>query len=279
MAFTLDAPRDLGVGIGLRKAYDDELLETPRELDWIEVIPENVVGWSGRVRRILERCRERWPVVPHGVSLNVGGLDPLDVGFLDGLRELCARVDAPFFSDHLCFSRVDGVYLHDLVPLPFSDEAVEHAAARIRAARDHVGRPFLLENPSYYAVMPGSHLDEAAFYTRVAEAADCGLLLDVNNVYVNAQNHGYDARAFFDAIPLDRVWQVHLAGHEVQPHVIVDTHGAPVPEPVWDLYRDLLERIGPVSTLLEWDANIPSLDAVLDEADRARALRREVAGA
>jgi uncharacterized protein (UPF0276 family) len=269
----------LGAGIGLRREHFETLPATARALDWVEVTPENHMRFGGRPRRALLACRERWPVVPHSVSLDVGGPDPLDGAFLDDLRDLCARLDAPFFSDHLCYSRLGGVHLHDLLPLPFTDEAVEHVVPRVRAARARVERPILLENATYYARMPGSTLDEATFLRRVVEEADCGLLLDVNNVYVNAMNHGYDARAFIDALPLERVFQVHLAGHEVRPGVIVDTHGAAVPEPVWDLYEHLLARRGRVTTLVEWDQNIPAVEEVLAQADRARALLQAVSPA
>lgn len=274
----MGASRCLGVGVGLRHALFDATLATERRLDWLEVISEGFLTQGGRARWVLEQARARWPIVPHGVSLDVGGLDPLDEGYLERLAELTQRVDAPFFSDHLCFSRHRGVYLHDLLPLPFSPEAAAHAAARIRAAAARVGRPFLLENPSYYAVMPGSTLDEASFLRRVLEEADCGLLLDVNNVWVNAHNHGYDPRAFIEALPLERVGQIHLAGHRREHAALIDDHGGPVPDPVWALYRFTLERTGPISTLVEWDQRIVGLDPLLDEADRARAILQEHGG-
>ena len=267
----------LGVGIGLRREFYALLPETSRALDWVEIVPENFLTLGGRPQRALDACAERWPVLPHGVALNVGGPDALDADYLEGLRALVERVDAPFFSDHLCYARLGGSYLYDLLPLPFSDEAVEHVVPRVREAQSRVGRPFLLENPSYYARMPGGTLAEADFLRHVVEEADCGLLLDVNNVYVNACNHGYDPRAFVDALPLERVGQLHLAGHERHEDVLLDTHGAPVCDDVWALYRYVLERTGPVSTLIEWDAHIPSLDAVLDEADRAREVMARVA--
>jgi uncharacterized protein (UPF0276 family) len=266
----------MGAGIGLRSAFYDELPNISRPLDWVEIVPENFVTTGGRARRALAGCAGRWPVVPHGVSLNVGGPDPLDDDYLARLAALVDETSAPFFSDHLCYSRLGGVYLHDLLPLPFSDEAVEHVVPRVKRAMDRVERPFLLENPTYYATMPGSTLDEATFLRRVLEEADCGLLLDVNNVFVNAHNHGYDARAFLDALPLDRVVQVHLAGHHRRPDVIVDTHAAAVCDEVWALYRHLLARTGPISTLIEWDDDIPSLAAVLDQADLARTALAEV---
>lgn len=268
--------KPLGAGIGLRREFYARLPETSRALDWVEIIPENFLTLGGRPQRALDACVERWPVLPHGVALNIGGPEPLDEDYLSRLKALVERVDAPFFSDHLCYSRLRGAYLHDLLPLPFSEEAVDHVVPRVREVQARVGRPFLLENPSYYARMPGGTLDEAAFLRHVVEEADCGLLLDVNNVYVNARNHGYDPRAFMDALPLERVVQIHLAGHEQQPDVIIDTHGAPVCDEVWSLYRYVLERTGPVSTLLEWDQDIPSLEAVLDEADGARAVLARV---
>ena len=268
----------LGAGIGLRREFQDALLETERELDWLEIISENYMSIGGRVHQLLGRCRERWPMIPHGVGLNIGGEDPLDEVYLDALAELSERLDAPFFSDHLCYNRLGGVYMHELLPLPCTEEVAERVVARIEQARTHVGRPFLLENPTYYAVMPGaSRMDEATFLSRIADGADCQILLDINNIYVNSQNHGYDPRAFIDALPLARVAQVHLAGHRVEAVAIIDNHGGAVPEPVWELFRYMLERTGPVSALVEWDQNIPGLDEVLDEADKARAMLAEFA--
>ncbi|MBU8897597.1 DUF692 domain-containing protein [Corallococcus sp. M34] len=267
--------RALGAGIGLRRDFYEALPRTERALDWVEIIPENFLTLGGRTQRALDACRERWSVLPHGVGLNIGGPDALDEDYVSRLSALVRRVDAPFFSDHLCYSRLGGVHLHDLLPLPFTEAAVEHVVPRVREVMARVGRPFLLENPSYYAKMPGGTLAEADFLRHVVEQADCGLLLDVNNVYVNAMNHGYDARAFVDALPLERVVQIHLAGHEVRPDVLIDTHGASVCDEVWALYRYTIARTGAVSTLIEWDQDIPSLDAVLDEADRARGVLRE----
>lgn len=269
--------KPLGAGIGLRREFYETLPRTERPLDWVEIVPENFLTLGGRSQRALDATAERWRTLPHGVGLNIGGPDPLDDDYVTRLAALVKRLDAPFFSDHLCYSRLGGVYLHDLLPLPFNEEAVEYVVPRVREVMDRVGRPFLLENPSYYARMPGGTLAEATFLRRIAEEADCGLLLDVNNIYVNAQNHSYEPRAFVDALPLERVVQLHLAGHERRPDVIIDTHGAPVCDEVWELYRYVLERTGPVSTLIEWDQFIPSLDAVLDEADQARGALREVA--
>lgn len=268
--------RYLGAGVGLRREFFAELPATARAVDWLEIVPENFMTFGGRPKAVLDQCRERWTVLPHGTALDIGGLDPLSDEYVEKLAALVRRVDAPFFSDHLCYSRIDGRYLHDLLPLPFTDEVVEHVAARAREVTTRVERPFLLENPTYYAQMPGASLDEATFIRRILEEADCGMLLDVNNVYVNAKNHGYDARAFIDALPHERVVQIHLAGHDVTEDAIIDTHGQPVCEEVWALYRYTLQKTGKVSTLIEWDHAIPSMSAVLDQADRARQLLSEV---
>ncbi len=262
----------LGVGIGLRREFYESLPRSGRRLDWLEITPENFLTFGGRPRRALHAARERFPMSSHGVGLNLGGPDALDENYVRGLEALTREIAAPFFSDHLSYSRLGGVYLHDLLPLPFSEAAVEHVVPRIVQASSQVGLPFVLENPSYYAQMPGQTLDEAAFLGAVLEGADCGLLLDVNNVYVNARNHGYDPQAFILRLPLERVVQIHLAGHLRTPERLIDTHGDRVCDEVWDLYRFTLAHTGPVSTLIEWDQDIPSLDAVLDEADRARAL-------
>lgn len=266
----------LGAGIGLRREFFDTLPLTRREAGWLEIIPENFMTLGGRPRAVLERCRERWQLLPHGVALDIGGPDALNDEYLEGLAGLVREVRAPFFSDHLCYSRLEGRYLHDLLPLPFNEAVVEHVVPRVREVVRRVERPFLLENPSYYARMPGQTLEEAPFIRHVLEEANAGMLLDVNNVYVNAKNHGYDARAFIDALPHERVVQIHLAGHQVLPDVIIDTHGGAVCDEVWELYRYTLSRTGPVSTLIEWDQEIPSLDAVLDERDRAARLLAQV---
>lgn len=260
----------LGHGIGLRRPFFDTILETERQVDWLEIVPENFVLFGGRPRRALAACAERWPIVPHGVSLSVGGPDPLDRELLSGIRDLVGRTGSPWFSDHLCWSAADGVHTQDLLPLPFSEQAVRHVAPRIREVSERVGLPFLVENISTYALMPGGTMDEAAFLTAVLEEADCGLLLDVNNVFVNAHNHGFDPFRFVESIPLERVVQIHLAGHLVQGDLRIDDHGSEVIEPVWELYEHVIARTGPVTTLVEWDNRIPPVEVVLDEADKAR---------
>ncbi|MEX1363218.1 MAG: DUF692 domain-containing protein [Nannocystaceae bacterium] len=268
-----------GVGIGLRREHFAAIETTDRELDWLEIIPENYVGHGGAVRRNLVRCRERWPVVAHGVSMSLGGPDPLDSEYVRGLKQLLDELEAPFYTDHLCYATIGGTNFYDLLPLPFTDEAVLHTAARIRELADRLERPVAVENISYYAKMPGGAMTEGQFVSEVVREADCGLLLDVNNVFVNACNHDEDPRASLEALPYDRALQIHIAGHIDQGGRKLDTHGRPLVPEVWSLFEHALTLTGPVPTLLEWDTDIPPLDRVLDEADRARAIWREHAGA
>ncbi|MCB9680196.1 MAG: DUF692 domain-containing protein [Alphaproteobacteria bacterium] len=259
-----------GLGIGLRKPFADALVDGSRDVDFVEIIPENFVGRGGRAVATLRRAAERWPVLAHGVSLSLGGPDPLDRAYLVALKALLDLLEVPVYTDHLCWSSAGGYATHDLLPLPFSAEAVAHTAARIRRVADVLERPVAVENISFYAVMPGGELDEPAFVTAVCDAADCGLLLDVNNVHVNAANHGRDARADLLALPLHRTVQLHVAGHHRQGARLVDSHGAPVCDAVLALAAEALDHVGDVPVLLEWDTSIPPLDAVLDEADRLR---------
>jgi uncharacterized protein (UPF0276 family) len=265
-----------GIGVGLRKQFIEPLLKTKRQIDFLEVTPENWVRYGGKSRRWLDACSERWPIVPHSVSLSVGGPDPLDDDFLGAMADLCERLGSPFYSDHVCYSTVNGNQLHDLLPLPFSEEAVEHTAKRAREVRRRMGVPLVLENATFYSHMPGSTLDEATFLNAVLEQGRADMLLDVNNVYVNSQNHHFDPRAFIDRMPLERVSYLHLAGHTPRDNVIIDTHIGPIIEPVWALYRYTLARAGRlIPTLIEWDQDIPELDVVLDEIDLARAHAKE----
>ncbi|MCB9736182.1 MAG: DUF692 domain-containing protein [Deltaproteobacteria bacterium] len=268
----------LGYGIGLRRTHFDTLPAWLERFDFFEVLSENFMAFGGRPREVLRRVAAARPVVLHGVSLSIGSVDPLDESYLDALSGLIDEVKPRWFSDHLCLSSFEEVDYHDLVPLPFTEEAVAHVAERVRAVAGRAPVPFLLENPSYYIAYRDSEMSEAEFLREVVTRADCGLLLDVNNVYVNAENHGYDARAFIDALPLERVAQLHMAGHLVLPDVIIDTHGAPVVPAVMDLFRYVLERTGPVSTLLEWDHDIPPIDVMARELDAIRTAGREVLG-
>lgn len=272
-----------GIGVGLRSEFIADLPGTSRQVDWLEIIPENWADHGGISRRMLHACRERWPLVPHSTALSIGGPDPFDEVYLGWMRDLCREIEAPWFSDHICYSSIGGMHTHELLPLPMSEEAAEHTVRRIREAQARFEVPLVLENPSYYAVMPGSTMDEASFLCRVLGEADCGMLLDLNNVYVNSVNHRFDPYAFVDRMPLERVRQIHLAGHSRQHQLIIDTHRGPIIDEVWALYRHTLRRAGRlIPTLIEWDTDIPALDQVLDEVDRARdhaamALAEEVA--
>ena len=263
----------LGHGIGLRRSFFGHIetwSEPTLPVDWLEVIPENYLLFGGEPRRVLHAVGERWPVVMHGVSLNLGGPDALDRDYLRRLGALAREIDTPWLSDHLCWSSAHGAHYHDLLPLPYTEEAVRHVAARVRQTMDAVERPVLVENVSTYAQIPGGTMDEADFVRAVVEEADCGLLLDVTNVVVNGHNHGFDPYDYIARVPLDRVVQIHLAGHRVEGDLRIDDHGSAVPDEVWALFAHVVERMGPVTTLVEWDNNIPPLDVVLAEAAQAR---------
>ena len=261
----------LGHGIGLRPPHYPRVLDGVLA-DWFEVITENFTIPGGRPLAILERVRAERPVVLHGVSLSLGGTDPLDARHLADIAALADRIQPAWVSEHLCWGSHRGVHAHDLLPLPYTEEALDHVVARVRQVQERLGRRILVENVSSYVTFAHSAMSEAEFVAAVAERADCGILLDVNNVHVSARNHGFDARAYLDAIPVDRVGQMHLAGHTDCGTHLLDSHDAPVCDPVWALYRDAVRRFGAVSTLIERDDHIPPIEEVLAEADRARAL-------
>jgi uncharacterized protein (UPF0276 family) len=262
-----------GFGIGLRAEYTSALLTTERAIDWLEILAENWLDVGGACLRDLEACAERWPIVPHGVTMSIGGVSPLDRRLFEGMNALCRAVAAPFWSDHVCYATVQGTYFNDLLPLPFSEEALDHVVARIGEASRMADVPLVFENPTFYVAMPGATMTEDAFLSAVIRRSGAGLLLDVNNVYVNATNHGYDPATFLERLPLEAVRQIHLAGHTPDSDgTIIDTHVGPIPEEVWELYRHTLRAAGrAIPTLIEWDAQIPALDVVVDELDRARA--------
>ena len=259
-----------GVGIGLRRSLYEAILRTERRIDWLELVPENFIDVGGRTRTVVEACAARWPLASHGVALSIGGPDPVSLPYTRGLRTLLDDLAIGSFSDHLCYSSVRGIELHDLLPLPFTDEAVRWCAERARRAADLVGRPLILENITYYATMPGGTMSEGEFVSAVLDGADCNLLLDVNNVYVNAMNHGREPLDVLLELPLARTKEIHIAGHVREGDLLLDTHGAAVAPGVWELLREAIARVGDVPVLLEWDTDIPALDRVLDEADRAR---------
>ena len=262
----------LGHGIGLRTKHFPELLEQGRRADWFEVITENFLHVGGRPRAVLEAVRADRPVVLHGVSLSIGSVDPLNEEYLRDVRDLADAVEPAWVSDHLCWGTFGRHNAHDLLPMPLTEEALFHVVSRVVEVQERLRRRILLENVSSYLTYATSTISEWDFLAEVARRADCLVLLDVNNLYVSATNHGFDALTFLQGIPEDRVAQIHLAGHQDLGTHLLDTHDAPVPDPVWALYRDAVRRFGRVSTLVEWDDRIPSLDEVLLEAEKARSL-------
>ncbi len=264
---------DLGVGVGFRIPHYPKVLDEHPPMDWFEVISENFMVAGGRPIASLERLRSHYRVVPHGVSLAIGSTEPLDEVYLAKLDELARRLDPPWLSDHLCWARAPGIHLHELMPLPYTREALEHVVERVKRVQGTLERPFALENVSSYMTFTSSALTEWDFFAEVVERADCGVLLDCNNVYVSAKNHGFDPVAYIDRIPADRVVQIHLAGHMDKGRYLLDTHSDHVCEEVWRLYDHAIARCGRVSTLIEWDEDIPSWDVLSEEAARARARR------
>jgi uncharacterized protein (UPF0276 family) len=276
-----DFPR-LGHGIGLRTDhYEDVIAAPPASLaiDWFEVISENFMVPGGNPRRVLRTVRERWPIVMHGVSMSLGSIDPLDERYLDELAALAHEVEPAWISDHLCWSSFGGHRAYDLWPLPFTEEALAHLSARILRVQDRLKRRILVENVSSYVAFAHSTMSEHEFLAELARRADCGLLLDVNNVYVSARNHGFDPYAFLDGIPLERVGQFHLAGYSDHGTHLLDTHDHPVSDDVWRLYEAAVRRFGEVTTLIEWDDQIPPLARVIEESQRAAAVARAALGA
>jgi len=264
---------DLGVGVGLRVPHYRDVLERRPAVDFFEVISENFMVAGGKPRHHLERVLETYRVVQHGVSLDIGGPEGPSPEYLERLKKLSRETRTPWVSDHFCWCGGGGVHLHDLLPLPYTREAVDRVVERARRIQDHLELPFALENTSSYLTYRSSAMPEWEFLTEVTERADIGLLLDVNNIYVSSYNHGLDPIRFLEGIPAHRVVQIHVAGHTHVGEYIIDTHRGPVLPPVWDLYRLAIERVGSVSTLIEWDDAIPDLDELLSEAGRARAER------
>jgi uncharacterized protein (UPF0276 family) len=259
-----------GFGLGLRTAHYEEIAATRPALDWLEILTENYLVDGGRPLEWLERIRADYAMVMHGVSLSIGSIDPLDQGYLGQVKALAERVQPLWISDHLCWTGLAGKNLHDLLPLPYTEEAVRHVVARVEAVQERLGRRILLENVSSYVAYRESALTEWEFLSEIAARADCLILLDVNNIYVSACNHGFDPDAYLAGIPAERVQQIHLAGHSNCGDYIIDTHDAPVIDPVWELYGRAIGRLGPVATMIERDDHIPPLAELLAELDRAR---------
>lgn len=265
----------LGHGIGLRTRHFAQLLAAPPPVDWVEAISENFFAEGGRPLAVLEKVRRDVPVVLHGVSLSIGAVDPLSERYLADLARLVRRLEPALVSDHLCWGTHRGSYVHDLLPLPYTEEALAHVAARVGAVQDRLGRPLLLENPSAYVAARDSTMSEWEFLAALCRRTGCGVLLDVNNVWVSSRNLGFDPDAYLGGIPVDRVGYVHLAGHTDRGTFLLDSHAAPVPPEVWALYRRAVRRFGRVPTLVEWDDAVPPLETLVAESRRAAELEQE----
>jgi uncharacterized protein len=279
MNLTLPSP---GFGLGLRTAHYEEIAATRPPLDWLEILTENYLVDGGRPLQWLDRIRAQYPVVMHGVSLSIGSTDPLDRNYLRQVQVLAERVQPLWISDHLCWTGLAGNNLHDLLPLPYTEEALRHVVTRVEMVQELLGRRILLENVSSYVSYRDSALTEWEFLSEIARRADCLILLDINNIYVSAYNHGFDPDAYLAGVPADRVQQIHLAGHSNCGDTIIDTHDAPVIDPVWELYGRAIRRLGPVATMIERDDHIPALAELVAELAQARritesALQREAA--
>jgi uncharacterized protein (UPF0276 family) len=269
----------LGHGIGLRPPHYAEAVEGHPPVDWFEVITENFMVAGGNPRHVLRQVRARYPIVLHGVSLSIGSVDPLDEKYLTGLAALADEIEPAWISDHLCWSSFGGHTGHDLWPLPFTEEALGHVVRRVQAVQERLRRRILIENVSSYLEFAHSTLPEWEFLSEVARRADCGLLLDVNNVFVSAHNHGFEAAKFLAGIPVERVKQIHLAGHRDEGTHLLDTHDHAVCDGVWELYRAAVRRFGAVPTIIERDDDIPPLSEVLAESRQAAAIEAEVLAA
>ncbi len=267
--------QNLGFGLGLRTTHYEEILESQPRVDWFEALSENYMVRGGKPLYYLERIRADYPVVLHGVSLSIGSTDPLDLEYLRALKTLADRIEPAWVSDHLCWTGMARQNIHDLLPLPYTPEAVDHVASRIARVQDFLQRPILIENVSSYVTFNQSEMTEWEFINELAERTDCLLLLDVNNVYVSGFNHGFDPREFIDALPAQRIQQIHLAGHSNRGSHIIDTHDAPIIDEVWKLYGYTIEALGPVATMIERDDHIPGLATLVSELDQARKVAKD----
>ncbi|MDQ2995008.1 MAG: DUF692 domain-containing protein [Pseudomonadota bacterium] len=263
----------LGFGLGLRpKHYQDVINNKPKEIDWFEVISEDYLIDGGNPLHYLSKIREDYPIVLHGVSLSIGSCDPIDYDYLQQLKNLSERIQPAWVSDHFCWTGVNGNNIHDLMPLPYTAEGLDHVVERIQRVQDFLGRRILLENPSSYVSYTDQQMSEQDFIRETAERADCLLLLDVNNVYVSSFNHNFNPIEYLDAIPIDRVQQFHMAGHTNNVTHIIDTHDHPIVDPVWNLFAYAVKRFGRVSAMIERDDNIPPLPELIEELERLKSI-------
>ncbi len=260
---------NLGRGVGLRREHYRHVVENRPGVGWFEVISENFMVAGGNPRRVLQSVRRDYPVVLHGVSLSIGSSDPLDQRYLRDLAALAREVEPAWISGHLCWGSAYGIQSHDLLPVPYTEEALAHIAERVERVQERLGRRILLENPSSYMVVKGAEMAEHEFLAELARRADCGILLDVNNVFVSAHNHGFDPHAYIAGMPPERVGQIHLAGHSADGELLIDTHDGPVCPEVWQLYAEAVAHCGPRSTMIEWDVHVPAFEELQRELDRA----------
>lgn len=265
----------LGFGLGLRTDHYQHVLKHKPDLDWFEVLSENYMVAGGKPRYFLDAIREHYPIVMHGVSMSIGSTDPLNNNYLYKLKCLADEVRPEWLSDHLCWTSVRNINSHDLLPLPYNEEAINHLAERIRYVQEYIERPFLIENVSSYLTYNDSCIDEWNFINEISNLSGCKILLDINNIYVSARNHGFDPKVYIDSIDIDNVWQFHLAGHTDYGSYVIDTHDHDIPDPVWQLYRYALNRFGPVSTMIERDDHIPPFTELYDELQVARDIARQ----
>ncbi len=262
----------LGFGVGLRPPHYKLIVETHPKVDWFEVISENFMVEGGRALEVLAAVREHYPIAMHGVSMSLGSTDPLNRNYLGRLRDLARRFEPAWISDHLCWTGVGGRNLHDLLPLPYTEEAIRHVVARIRQVNETLERPILIENVSSYMAFADSTMTEWEFISTIAEEADCGILLDINNIFVSAFNHRFDANEYIDAVPVERVVQYHLAGHSDHGTHLLDTHDHPIRDEVWALYKRAVRRFANVAAIVEWDDNIPEFAVLAEASERARTI-------
>ncbi len=266
-----------GAGIGLRSRHYQEILDSKPDIPWFEVLSENYFGAGGLPIHHLERVREDYPVTLHGVGMSLGSADPLNFSYLTKLRNLAEKIAPVYISDHLAWISVDGRHAHDLLPLPYTEEALVHFSERVQQVQDFLGRRLLIENPSSYMGFKDVDMTEWEFLQELINRTDCDLLFDVNNVYVSGKNHGFDPIEYLHALPADRVKEIHLAGYEEQDNYLFDTHGYRVHPPVWDLYETTIKHLGPIPTLIEWDNDIPEFAVLVDEANQAQKVLDEMA--
>lgn len=266
----------LGGGAGLRHQHLSQIILKRPSFNWFEIITEDFIDCSGYVRESFEEICRSYRIIPHGVGLSIGSTDPLDLVFLKRLAKFLDKLNAPWYSDHLCFTAVDHSNLEDLIPLPFTKEAVKHIVERVKVVQGILKRPLLLENVTRYVTVSDRELSESDFISEILEQADCGLLLDLANVYLNSKFHGYDKDQFLRELPLERVGQIHLAGWDDEDGQVIDSHDAPVPPEVWEFYKSALPLVGPTSVLIEWDKSLPTVERLLQEAQMADKLMREI---